>query len=95
MKDDHIGISEHLSWPIREVNVSQFYSPELEEGADEKAIVKYMRQIAKGKYEPISISWRFSDDEPLDGSHRIIAAKRLGLSSIKAYVDPSKRRGKR
>ena len=81
-----IGTSK--TWPIKEIPVKQFYHKNLEKDADEKAIEKYMIQLKKGKYEPVSVSYKYSLNDVLDGSHRIIAAHRLGLKNIKAYVEP-------
>jgi hypothetical protein len=89
VKDQWIG-----KWPIVYVKVDQFYSPELEEGADEASIKKYIQQIKNSKsnqlplYEPIKVSYGYSKEDPLDGSHRVIAAHRLGKEYILAFFDP-------
>lgn len=91
-----IGIHDQWieKWPIVYVKVDQFYSPQLEEGADERAIKKYMQQIKNSKpdqlplYEPIKVSYSYSKEDPLDGSHRVIAAHRLGKKYILAFFDP-------
>jgi hypothetical protein len=83
-----IAMGEHVNWPVQDVAVHQFYSKDLEEGHDKKAVAKYMKQLATGKYEPIRVSSRYSNSDPLDGSHRTIAAHRLGMKTIKAYVEP-------
>ena len=70
------------------VRVAQFYHTGLEDGHDEKCVQKYMKQLKRGKYEPITVSSRYSDSDPLDGSHRTIAAHRLGMEYILAYVEP-------
>jgi hypothetical protein len=81
-------VGEGATWPVKSVLVEQFYYKGLEEDADEKAIAKYMKQLPKGKYEPVLVDPYYSTHDPLDGSHRVIAAHRLGLKTILAHVRP-------
>ena len=83
-----IRVGESETWPEMDVLVSQYYYQTLEVGADEAAVEKYMRQLNRGRYAPISVSSRYSDTDCLDGSHRVIAAHRLGLKTIRAHVEP-------
>jgi hypothetical protein len=89
-----IFVNEPDEWPIKYVLVRQYCEPECKGGRmqyDQLALAKYMHELRTGHYEPISVSWRFSSNRVLDGSHRIEAARRLNLHRIKAHVDPTPR----
>ena len=83
-----IAVGESDDWPVVDIPVEHFYYKGLEDGIDEKAVQKYMKQLQSGQYEPVSVSHRYSTRDVLDGSHRIVAAHRLGMKTIKAHVEP-------
>lgn len=83
-----IAIGESEQWPVHAVRTAQYYSEGLEDGADEKAIAKYKKLLLAGKCPPIAVSDRYSPNDPLDGSHRVIAAHRAGLDTLPAHVEP-------
>lgn len=66
----------------RQVEVKQFYTQGFEDGMDKLSVQKYEHQLKKGKYEPIIVC----GNSVIDGSHRLIAAHRIKLKLIKAYV---------
>ena len=90
-------------WPVKNINIQDYYKDYLEKDISpnsvaDKTIKWHMRQIKKGKYDPIVIG-KYLAEKPrplenvpkvrvLDGTHRLIAAHRLGLKTIKAYVQP-------
>ncbi len=74
---------QHL--PVRTVEVTPLYHPDMLIKADKKAICKYKKLLKKNSYIPIFLNKQ--DNFVVDGTHRVIAAFQLGLKTIKAHCN--------